>query len=321
MVKRWGEKPYHSLDFEMKKRFGGKVYKVSLEGGMTCPNRDGTIGTGGCIFCSGHGSGDFAVPICSSVTEQINTGIAGISSRKSVGEQFIAYFQSFTNTYAPVDHLRELYMEAIHHPKVVMLSIATRPDCLPPEVLDLLAECNRIKPVIVELGLQTMHEETANYIRRGYPLAVYDTAVESLKSVGVEVVTHVIAGLPGESKKAFFDTISHVAQSGSDGIKIQLLHILKGTDLAVHYEGGAFSALTLDEYVSWVTEALAILPEHVVIHRLTGDGPKELLIAPEWSSKKRHVLNEIHRRMKNENIWQGKKLKEQAIYEGSTYDL
>ncbi len=307
---RWGEKPYHSLDYEMKKRFGEKIYKVSLESGMTCPNRDGTIGTGGCIFCSGSGSGDFAAPISSSVTEQINSGIAGISSRKHVGERFIAYFQSFTNTYAPVEKLRPLYMEALHHPKVVMLSIATRPDCLPNEVLDLLEECNRIKPVIVELGLQTVHENTAAYIRRGYSLEVYNTAVESLKSRGIEVVTHVIAGLPGESKEAFFRTISHVANSGADGIKIQLLHILKGTDLAVHYAQGSFSTLTCDEYVSWVIGALAILPEHIVIHRLTGDGPKELLIAPTWSSKKRHVLNEIHRRMKEENIWQGKAKKE-----------
>ncbi len=303
---RWGEKPYHSLDYEMKKRFGQKVYKIALEGGMTCPNRDGRIGTRGCIFCSGAGSGDFAVPLCSSVTEQIDAGIAGISSRKHVGNQFIAYFQSFTNTYGPVEQLRSLYMEALQHPKVVMLSIATRPDCLPEEVLNLLDECNQIKPVIVELGLQTMHDKTATYIRRGYPLEVYDTAVEQLKSRNLEVVTHVIAGLPGETKESFFDTVSHVAQQGSDGIKIQLLHILKGTDLAIHYNQHQFDALTLEEYVSWVLGALALLPEQMVIHRLTGDGPKDLLIAPTWSSKKRHVLNEIHRRMKVENIWQGK---------------
>nr|MBP3599288.1 TIGR01212 family radical SAM protein [Eubacterium sp.] len=307
---RWGEKPYHSLDFEMKKRFGGKVYKISLDGGMTCPNRDGTIGTGGCIFCSGNGSGDFAVPLCSSVTEQIDTGIAGISSRKHVGEQFIAYFQSFTNTYAPIETLRALYMEALQHPNVVMLSVATRPDCLPAEVLSLLEECNNIKPVIVELGLQTMHEPTAQYIRRGYPLEVYDTAVESLKKRNLEVVTHVIAGLPGETQQDFLDTIDHVAEVGSHGIKIQLLHILKGTDLASHYKQGLFEALTMDEYISLVLRALSRLPEDIIIHRLTGDGPKELLIAPTWSSKKRYVLNEIHRQLKLQNIWQGKEKKE-----------
>lgn len=306
----WGDKPYHSLDYEMKQRFGKKVYKISLEGGMTCPNRDGSIATGGCIFCSGSGSGDFAVPLHSSVTEQIDTGIAELSSRKHVGTLFIAYFQSFTNTYAPIQKLRQLYMEALQHPKVVMLSIATRPDCLPDDVLDLLEECNRIKPVIIELGLQTIHDSTAAYIRRGYPTKVYDDAVRRLTSRGIEVVTHVIAGLPGESENDFLATVSHVADSGSTGIKIQLLHILKGTDLAVHYSRGYFDALSLDDYISLVLKALSILPPHMVIHRLTGDGPKDLLIAPMWSCRKRHVLNEIHHRMKEGNIWQGKEKKE-----------
>lgn len=308
--KRWGEKPYHSLDYEMKQRFGEKVYKISLEGGMTCPNRDGTIATGGCIFCSGSGSGDFAVPLCSSVTEQINTGITGLSSRKHVGSKFIAYFQSYTNTYAPVRKLRQLYMEALQHPQVVMLSIATRPDCLPDDVLDLLEECNRIKPVILELGLQTIHDSTATYIRRGYATEVYDDSVRQLTNRGIEVVTHVIAGLPGESEGDFLATISHVANSNSTGIKIQLLHILKGTDLALHYSEGRFEALSQDSYISLVLKALSILPPDMVIHRLTGDGPKDLLIAPMWSCRKRQVLNEIHRRMKEENIWQGKEIKE-----------
>lgn len=307
--KMWGEKPYHSLDYEMKHRFGEKVYKISLDGGLTCPNRDGTLDTRGCIFCSGSGSGDFAAPRCSSVTAQITQGIEGIKKRKQVGRKFIAYFQSFTNTYAPVSYLEPLYKEALAHPDVVMLSIATRPDCLPPDVLQLLAECNRIKPVIVELGLQTSSETTAQFIRRGYPLSVYDEAVTKLKAIGIEVVTHVIAGLPGETKQDFYNTLSHVAACQSDGIKIQLLHILKGTDLAALYESGQCPVLTQEEYIDLVLQSIALLPPEMTIHRLTGDGPKELLLAPLWSSRKREVLNEIHKQLKQQNIWQGKEYK------------
>lgn len=301
--------PYHSLDYEMKHRFGEKVYKISLDGGLTCPNRDGTLDTRGCIFCSGNGSGDFAAPRCSSVTAQITQGIEGIKKRKQVGRKFIAYFQSFTNTYAPVAYLEPLYKEALAHPDVVMLSIATRPDCLPPDVLHLLAECNRIKPVIVELGLQTSSEATAQFIRRGYPLSVYDDAATKLKGLGIEVVTHVIAGLPGETKQDFYNTLSHVAACHSDGIKIQLLHILKGTDLAALYESGQCTVLTQEEYIDLVLQSIALLPPEITIHRLTGDGPKELLLAPLWSSRKREVLNEIHKQLKQQNIWQGKEYK------------
>ncbi|MCH5252677.1 MAG: TIGR01212 family radical SAM protein [Lachnospiraceae bacterium] len=304
----WGEKPYHSLDYEMKTRFGEKVYKIALAGGMTCPNRDGTLDTRGCIFCSGNGSGDFAAPRSTSVTEQINQGIVGLMARKHTGQKFIAYFQSFTNTYAPVSYLAPLYEEALAHPAVAMLSIATRPDCLPDEVLDLLEKCNQKKPLIVELGLQSIHETTADYIRRGYPLKVYDTAVKSLKSRGLEVVTHVIAGLPFERKEDFLNTVSYVGQSGSDGIKLQLLHVLKDTDLAEEYEAGVFQTLTKEEYLNWISEAISILPEHMVIHRLTGDGPSELLVSPEWSRKKRDVLNSLHRKLKEEHIWQGCRL-------------
>ena len=307
--KMWGEKPYHSLNYEMKHRFGEKVYKISLDGGLTCPNRDGTLDTRGCIFCSGNGSGDFAAPRCSSVTAQITQGIEGIKKRKQVGRKFIAYFQSFTNTYAPVSYLEPLYKEALAHPDVVMLSIATRPDCLPPDVLHLLAECNRIKPVIVELGLQTSSEATAQFIRRGYPLSVYEDAVTKLKGLGIEVVTHVIAGLPGETKQDFYNTLSHVAACHSDGIKIQLLHILKGTDLAALYESGQCTVLTQEEYIDLVLHSIALLPPEMTIHRLTGDGPKELLLAPLWSSRKREVLNEIHKQLKQQNIWQGKEYK------------
>lgn len=293
----------------MKHRFGEKVYKISLDGGLTCPNRDGTLDTRGCIFCSGNGSGDFAAPRCSSVTAQITQGIEGIKKRKQVGRKFIAYFQSFTNTYAPVSYLEPLYKEALAHPDVVMLSIATRPDCLPPDVLQLLAECNRIKPVIVELGLQTSSEVTAQFIRRGYPLSVYEDAVTKLKGLGIEVVTHVIAGLPGETKQDFYNTLSHVAACHSDGIKIQLLHILKGTDLAALYESGQCTVLTQEEYIDLVLQSIALLPPEMTIHRLTGDGPKELLLAPLWSSRKREVLNEIHKQLKQQNIWQGKEYK------------
>lgn len=302
----WGDKPYHSFDYEMKQRFGEKIYKVSLEGGLTCPNRDGTLGTGGCIFCSGSGSGDFASGKCGSVTEQINRGIRGISTRKKVGSKFIAYFQSFTNTYAPVSVLEPMFCEAILHPDVVMLSIATRPDCLPADVIALLQSLNQIKPVMVELGLQSIHEATAIYIRRGYPLEVYDTAVESLKGVGIEVVTHVIAGLPYESRQDFLDTVSYVGSSGSDGIKLQLLHVLKETDLAEEYNRGVFEVLTWEQYVDWIIDAISLLPPDLVIHRLTGDGPKDLLIAPLWSSRKRDVLNTLHKTLKERQIWQGK---------------
>lgn len=316
----WGDKPYHSLDYEMKERFGEKVYKISLESGMTCPNRDGTLDNRGCIFCSSKGSGDFAAPMSSSITRQLDAGIEGLSSRKRVGKKFIAYFQSFTNTYAPIQVLRPMFKEALHHPKVVMLSIATRPDCLPDDVLALLAECNRFKPVIVELGLQTIHEQTAAFIRRGYSLKTYDTAVDSLRSLGIEVVTHVIAGLPGETTEDFLKTVFYVGNAGSDGIKIQLLHILKHTDLALLYENGQCDAMSFDSYIDAVVRAIAILPEETVIHRLTGDGPKSLLIAPEWSSRKREVLNAIHRELKIRDIWQGKERKH-YIHERSFYNI
>ncbi|MCH5265615.1 MAG: TIGR01212 family radical SAM protein [Lachnospiraceae bacterium] len=302
---RWGDKPYHSLDYEMKRRFGEKVYKIALEGGMTCPNRDGTLDTRGCIFCSGKGSGDFAAPRMGSITEQIDRGIREISARKQTGKKFIAYFQSFTNTYAPVSQLTALYEEALAHPDVVMLSIATRPDCLPEEVLELLRHCAEAKPTIVELGLQTIHSSSADYIRRGYSLKVYDTAVEQLKKRGLEVVTHVIAGLPFESKTDFLETVTHVADSGADGIKLQLLHVLEGTDLAEEYRQKAFEVLSREEYLDWIVSALSLLPEQMVIHRLTGDGPKKLLLAPLWSSRKREVLNLLHQKLRNDGIWQG----------------
>lgn len=303
---RWGDKPYHSLDYEMKLRFGTKVYKAALESGLTCPNRDGTLDTRGCIFCSASGSGDFAAPRCHSITEQINAGIRLVSRQKQTGQKFIAYFQSFTNTYAPISVLAPMFHEALAHPDVVMLSIATRPDCLPEDVISLLEECNRIKPVMVELGLQTIRERTAEYIRRCYPLPVYDAAVKRLKQSDIEVVTHVIAGLPFETKEDFLETVSYAGNAGTDGIKLQLLHVLDGTDLANEYRNGVFSTLEANTYLDWIVSALAILPEHIVIHRLTGDGPKDLLISPLWSTHKRSVLNSLHHKLREENIWQGK---------------
>lgn len=303
---RWGELRFHSLDYELKKRFGEKVYKIALQGGTTCPNRDGTIDTRGCIFCSRGGSGDFASPPIGSITEQINREIQRLKQSKKIGEKFIAYFQSYTGTYGSINRLRPMWEEAIAHPDIVMLSIATRPDCLPDDVIQSLLECQKEKPVCIELGLQTIHPASASYIRRGYPLSVYDTAVELLAYYGFEIVTHVIVGLPGESKQDFLSTIDYVAQSKSTGIKLQLLHVLKQTDLAVHYNKGCFQTLSQDQYLDWITSALTRLPEDMVIHRVTGDGPRDLLLAPSWSLNKKQVLGSLYQKMKQENLWQGK---------------
>jgi len=287
---------YNSLSEYLKARFGCKVYKLALEGGMTCPNRDGTCGAGGCIFCAADGSGAFA-QTGETVFEQIEAAKARVS-RKIRDGKYIAYFQSFTNTYAPVPYLEPLFRTAISHPDVVALSIATRPDCLPEDVLGLLAELNQIKPVWVELGLQTIHSDTARYIRRGYELPVYDKAVADLKTRGIEVITHVILGLPGETRDQMLDTVRYVGQR-TDGIKLQLLHVLRGTDLAKDYAAGKFRTLELDEYCDLIVDCLRCLPEHVVVHRLTGDGAKKDLIAPLWSGDKKRVLNTLNRRIEN----------------------
>ena len=278
----------------LREQYGTKVYKIALNGGFTCPNRDGTKGTGGCIFCSGSGSGDFAESPGLSVTEQIEEGKRRVEAKMPKdGGKYIAYFQAFTNTYAPVERLRALFTEAIRHPDVVILSIATRPDCLPPDVIALLAELSRIKPVWVELGLQTIHEKTAEYIRRGYPLRDYDEAVKRLREAGIYTITHVILGLPGETKEEMLETVSYVARSGVQGIKLQLLHVLEGTDLAEEYRVGKFEVLSMDEYVGLVKESLARLPEEMTVHRMTGDGNRRELIAPLWSLDKKRVLNRI----------------------------
>ncbi|MBO7401638.1 MAG: TIGR01212 family radical SAM protein [Lachnospiraceae bacterium] len=278
----------------LKERFGKKVYKIAINAGFTCPNRDGTLSDRGCIFCSGSGSGDFAGSPSLSVSEQLDAGKARISAKlPEEGCSFIAYFQAFTNTYGPAETLRKLYLEAAKRPDVEIVSIATRPDCLGEDVLDVLSSVNRIKPVWVELGLQTVHERTAEYIRRCYPLAVYDKAVKALKERGLETIVHVILGLPGETKEDMLETVRYVGESGVQGIKLQLLHVLKGTDLEKDYLAGKFDCLSFDEYYGIVKEALDILPEDIVIHRMTGDGDKRILVAPEWSRDKKRVMDRM----------------------------
>jgi len=284
---------YKTLNEHYQETFGCKVYKLSIDAGFTCPNRDGTVGTGGCIFCGGDGGGEFAA--CgSSVTEQLERAKARVEA-KNKGGKYIAYFQSFTNTYAPVEKLRRLYDEAIAPDEIVGLAIGTRPDCLPDAVIDLLSEINRIKPVSVELGLQTVHEATARYIRRGYSTEVYVDAVRRLKAAGIEVVTHIILGLPGETAEMMIQTTRQAVSAGTDGVKFHLLHVLRGTDLEKDYLAGKFQCLTLPEYAEILKLCIGLLPPHVVVHRITGDGAKRNLVAPEWSADKKRVLNFLHR--------------------------
>ena len=285
---------YLSFNKYLKDKFGQKVYKISLDGGFTCPNRDGKTGTRGCIFCSKGGSGDFAESREMSITEQIESGKKRVEKKIKSGK-YIAYFQAFTNTYAPVEILRQKYEEAINHPDIVALSIATRPDCLGDDVLRLLDEMNKIKPVFVELGLQTIHQKSAKYIRRGYDLSVYDKAVRDLKKIGVNVVVHVILGLPNESENDMLETVKYVCESGANGIKLQLLHVIDGTDLAKDYEKGLFKTLEFDEYVNLIVKCVKIIPKDIVIHRLTGDGAKKDLIAPLWAADNKRVLNAINK--------------------------
>lgn len=288
---------YLSFNKYLKDKFGQKVYKISLDGGFTCPNRDGKTGTRGCIFCSKGGSGDFAESREMSITEQIESGKKRVEKKIKSGK-YIAYFQAFTNTYAPVEMLRQKYEEAINHPDIVALSIATRPDCLGDDVLRLLDEMNKIKPVFVELGLQTIHPKSAKYIRRGYDLSVYDKAVRDLKKIGVNVVVHVILGLPNESENDMLETVKYVCESGANGIKLQLLHVIDGTDLAKDYEKGLFKTLEFDKYVNLIVKCVKIIPKDIVIHRLTGDGAKKDLIAPLWSADKKRVLNAINKALR-----------------------
>ncbi|MBR2133164.1 MAG: TIGR01212 family radical SAM protein [Eubacterium sp.] len=285
---------YYSLNNYLRDTFGDKVYKISIDGGFTCPNRDGTLDTRGCIFCSKGGSGEFSQSRKLSVSEQLDAGKTLVENKIKSGK-YIAYFQPFTNTYAPVDVLREKYFEAINNDYIVALSIATRPDCLEDDVIKLLEEINSIKPVFVELGLQTIHEKSAKYIRRSYSLNIYDDAVKKLKEIGINIVVHLILGLPGESREDMLESVDYVCKSGVDGIKLQLLHILKGTDLEKEYLNGKVRPLEFDEYINLIKDCVEIIPENIVIHRLTGDGAKKDLIAPLWSADKKKVINALNK--------------------------
>lgn len=294
---------YRSLNDELREKFGEKLYKLALDGGFTCPNRDGTIGTRGCSFCLG-GSGSFAEGKCPSVAEQIERAKRRVEKKNPSGK-YIAYFQSYTNTYAPPERLAALFGEAIAHPDIAALSVGTRPDCLPPEVIGVLSELNKVKPVWVELGLQTMHEKTAEKIRRGYPLSVFDEAVKVCKAAGLYTVVHMIIGLPEETPEMAAQTAAYIGKSGADGIKLQLLHILRGTDLAEEYAAGAFDVMSMDEYIAALEECIRRLPPQMTVHRLTGDGDKRYLVAPLWSADKKRVLNAVNAAFRRDNVVQG----------------
>ena len=299
------QKRYYSLDTYLKKTFGEKVYRISLNGGMTCPNRDGAKGNRGCIFCSRGGSGDFAEDRFLTVTEQIESGKKKLE-KKSNCHKYIAYFQAYTNTYAPISYLQPLFEEAIQHPDIVVLSIATRPDCINEEILDLLSKLNQIKPVWIELGLQTIHDESAAFIRRGFSLSCYEKAVNELTARHIPVITHIILGLPGETMADMLQTVDYVAHSPISGVKLQLLHILSDTDLADYYKQHPFSLFSMEDYCEFIIDCLEHLPPSMVIHRITGDGPRKLLVAPLWSTDKKRVLNTIQKRLKERETWQGK---------------
>lgn len=324
----WKDKRYHSLDSYIEETYGVKMYKLALNGGMTCPNRDGKCGTRGCIFCSKGGSGDFAANsnlsiseqideaktlICAKVNKNIHIGDDSFELSDSVSEassisgkkpMYIAYFQAYTNTYAPVEYLRKIFYEAINNPCIAILSIATRPDCLGDDVIELLRELNKIKPVWIELGLQTIHDSTASFILRGYRLETFDKAVDKLNSIGVQIIVHMIIGLPNETEDMIYESMRYLSKTHIHGVKLQLLHVLKDT-LLVNYLP-TLKILTLDEYTDIIIRCLEILPQNIIIHRLTGDGPKGTLIAPLWSKDKKTVINTINHKMKELDTWQGK---------------
>lgn len=298
----------NTLNAYLKNRFGRKIYKLTLDGGMTCPNRDGKAGFGGCIFCGGNGSGSFCPSVDLSITAQIEEGKKLLKNKIKEGG-YIAYFQSHTNTYAAVPYLRKIFYEAVNHPDIVGISIGTRPDCLEDEVLKLLEELAKIKPLWVELGLQTINENTAKLINRCYPLKVYDEAVKNLKSIGAEVVTHVILGLPGETEEQMLETVAYSSKV-SDGIKLQLLHVLKDTKLYEMYQKEPFKIFSMEEYTELLCRCIEIIPKNVVIHRMTGDGDKRLLVEPMWSGNKKVVLNYINKVFSEKDIVQGCKAEE-----------
>ncbi len=295
---------YYSLNNYLKEKFNCKVYKLSLSSGLSCPNRDGFLSTKGCIFCSNGGSGEFASNHLLSITEQIEDAKTKVSSKIKTGK-YIAYFQSFTNTYGHIDYLEKIFAEALSHPDIVALSIGTRPDCLPNEVIDLLEQLNKIKPVWIELGLQTIHETTASYINRGYNLSVFDKAVDKLNNANIDIIVHLILGLPNESTKDILNSVKYVCSKNISGIKLHLLHVLKNTPLEKEYFSKKFHIYSMEEYVNLLAKCLSYIPKNIVIHRLTGDGPKSLLIAPEWSANKKLVLNYINKRFDELDVHQG----------------
>lgn len=295
---------WNSLNDRLREQYGTKVYKLALSSGCSCPNRDGTLGDRGCIFCDGAG----AFAAYGEIRGQLEQAKSRVVAKVGEGAKYIAYFQSFTNTYGPIDRLRSLYFAAIEPEEIVALSIATRPDCLGEEVLELLEELNRRKPVWVELGLQTIHPKTAAYIRRGYDLAVYEDAVAQLKTRGITVVVHQILGLPGETADIMAETAQYIGQSGADGVKFHLLHVLRGTDLAADWEAGSFQTMELDEYIAVLEECVRQIPRDMVIHRLTGDGAKKDLLAPLWSGDKKRVLNAIHQAFLRDDVEQGSRV-------------
>lgn len=305
MTKQWNSKRYHSLNYFLREKFGEKVFKISLDAGFSCPNRDGTISKGGCFFCSERGSGDFAGDRCFSITKQFEN-IKTMMNKKWKDGKYIAYFQAYTNTYAPIEVLRAKYEEAVTQDDVVGLAIATRPDCLKDEVLDLLEEYSKKVYTWVELGLQTFKDDTAKLINRGYKLEVFEEAVKKLRERNIDVVVHVIFGLPGESREDMLNTIEYLSQMDVQGIKLHLLHLMKNTPLEILYNKGMLKLLEMEEYLELITTAITMLPEEIVVHRLTGDAPRELLIGPIWSLRKWEVLNAIDKKLQDEDLYQGK---------------
>lgn len=305
MAKKWGDKSYNSLNYFLRQRFGEKVFKISLDAGFTCPNRVGEAGYGGCIFCSARGSGDFA-GTKEDLREQFFE-VKQMMSKKWREGKYIGYFQAYTNTYAPALELREKYYSILDLDDVVGLAIATRPDCLPENVLDLLDEINRKTYLWVELGLQTMHEDTSKLINRGYRLETYINAVKELKKRNIDVVTHAILGLPGESRDDMLKTVDFIANTGTQGIKLHLLHLMKDTRMVKLHEEGKLNFFTKEEYVNLIVDSIERLPENMVVHRLTGDSPRSTLIEPMWSLKKWEVLNSIDECFTDRDTWQGKK--------------
>lgn len=315
----WDNKPYHSLDYYFKEVYGQKVYKIAIDGGMTCPNRDGIIDSRGCIFCSMGGSGEFSVPMDKQhpdIRAQLAEGKQRILQKYS-GGCYVAYFQPYTNTYAPVGYLESIYRQALDDPEIIGISIATRPDCLPLDVIDLLAKLKADYPdqfIWIELGLQTIHRKTAQYIRRGYETSVFEEAVRKLSNIQIPIIVHVILGLPGESREQMITTVEYLNTFPIFGVKLQLLHVLKDTDLATDYKNREFDVLTLDEYTDIVIDCLERLTPDMVIHRVTGDGPKNILIAPEWSYDKKRVMNTLLKKMEKKDSWQGKQYEHSGTF-------